>query len=131
MKRWKKKKRKRKRNGKKMVVLDGRKKSPKKQKKKKTEKKTTLSGCHSILGQVAAKRGDLDEADGHFKRAVEVGKQGIKMPMVELVAARDWKRFLLEPNGRDPSAADAAIDSACAAMNKTREQLASVLSKSS
>jgi hypothetical protein len=97
----------------------------------KTEKKTTLSGCHSILGQVAAKRGDLDEADGHFKRAVEVGKQGIKMPMVELVAARDWKRFLLEPNGRDPSAADAAIDSACAAMNKTREQLASVLSKSS
>ena len=49
--------------------------------------------------------------------------------MLEVLAARDWKRHLLEPNGRDASGAEAAIDEACSKMKKTREQLASVLSK--
>ena len=92
----------------------------------KTEKQTTLISSYSILGQVAAKRGDLDEADGHFAKALGVAKLS-PLPLFEVFAARDWKKYLLEPNGRDCGPADAAIDAACAKMNKTREELERVL----
>ena len=92
----------------------------------KTEKKTTLVDCHSILGQIAAKRGNFEEADGHFGKALEEAKLS-RLPMVELLAARDWKRHVLAPQGRDASGAEAVIDGACAKMKKTREQLGSVL----
>ena len=92
----------------------------------KTFKKTTLVSCYSVLGQVAAKRGDLDEAEGHFANALKEAKLS-RFPMLELIAARDWRKHLLEPKGRDCGAADAAIDGACAAMKKTREQLGVVL----
>ena len=52
-----------------------------------TEKKTTLVSCHSILGQVAAKRGDLDAADGHFADALAEAKLS-RLPMLEVLAAR-------------------------------------------
>ena len=91
-----------------------------------TERRTTLVSCHSILGQIAAKRGDLDEAESHFANAVNEANLS-RVPMVEVVAARDWKRHLLEPNGRGCEAAEAMIDAACARMKKTREQVASVL----
>ena len=93
----------------------------------KTEKHTTLVPCHSILGIVAARRGDLEEADGHFAKALEVAKLS-RLPMLEVMAARDWKRHLLEPKGRDASGAEAVIDAACLKMKKTREQVAPVLS---
>ena len=48
--------------------------------------------CHSVLGQVAAKRGDLEEAGGHFGRALEVAKASRRLPMLELLAAQEWKR---------------------------------------
>ena len=86
---------------------------------------TTKMRCYSVLGQVAAKRGDLDEANKHFVKAVEVIKPS-NFPLLGVIAARDWKKFCLEPNGQDSSAADAAIDEACTKMNKTREQLQSV-----
>ena len=89
-------------------------------------KKTTLVPCHSILGQVAAKRGDLEEAEGHFANALNEAKLS-RLPMLELIAARDWKRHLLEPHGRDTSAVESTIDGACVRMEKTREQLGSVL----
>lgn len=92
----------------------------------KTLKKTTLVPCHSILGQVAAKRGDLEEAEGHFANALNEAKLS-RLPMLELIAARDWKRHLLEPHGRDTSAVESTIDGACVRMEKTREQLGSVL----
>ena len=91
-----------------------------------TVKKTTLVSCHSILGQVAAKRGELEAADGHFADALAEAKLS-RLPMLEVLAARDWKRHLLAPKGRDCGAAEAAIDGACAKMKKTREQLARVL----
>ena len=92
----------------------------------KLDKKWILMHCHSVLGQVAAKRGNLDEAETHFSGALEEAKLS-RLPMLELLAARDWKRHLLEPNGQDASAAEAAIDGACAKMKKTREQLASIV----
>ena len=55
--------------------------------------------------------------------------------MLEMIAARDWKRHLLEPNGRDCGAAeeyseaiiDGAHDGACTKMKKTRRQIDAVL----
>ena len=95
----------------------------------KTLKKSTLASAYSILGQIAAKRGALDEASGHFAKALEEAELS-RFPMLELLAARDWKKHLLEPNGWDSSPAEAAIDAACAKMKKTRGDLASVLAVS-
>jgi hypothetical protein len=92
----------------------------------KTLKKTTLVTCHSILGQIAATRGEIEEADAHFARAVEEAKLS-RLPMMELIAARDWKKHGLESAERDCSGAEAVIDGACEKMKKTREQLARVL----
>ena len=75
---------------------------------------------HRVLGQVAAKRGNAEEAGGHFGRALEEAKA---LPMLQLLAARDWKRSVSASGG----AADAAIDAACAKMGKSRAELASVL----
>jgi len=91
-----------------------------------TDKKTTLVACHSILGQVAAKRGQYDEADSHFRRALEEAKLS-RLPMLEVLAARDWKNHALEPAGRDLGNAGAVIDSACENMQKTRAKLVSAL----
>ena len=76
---------------------------------------------HRVLGRVAAKRGDAEEAGGHFGRALEEAKA---LPMLQLLAARDWKRSVSASGG---AAADAAIDAACAKMGKSRAELASVL----
>jgi hypothetical protein len=75
---------------------------------------------HRVLGRVAAKRGNAEEASGHFGRALEEAKA---LPMLQLLAARDWKRAV----SASCAAADAAIDAACAKMGKSRAQLASVL----
>ena len=91
-----------------------------------TEKKTTLVACNSILGQVAAKRGQLDEADGHFARALEEAKLS-RLPMLEVLAARNWIQHVLQPAGRDCAVAEAVIDAACAAMKKDRDQITSHL----
>ena len=92
----------------------------------KTEKKTTLVACNSILGQVAAKRGHLDEADGHFAQALGEAKLS-RLPMLEVLAARDWKQHMLQPAGRDCAVAEAIIGAACAAMKKDRDQMMSHL----
>ena len=92
----------------------------------KTEKKTTLVSCHIMLGQVAILREHLDEADGHFAHALEEAKLS-RLPFLEVIAARDWKKYLLVPNGRDCGAAEAIIDAALARMKKTREQLPRIL----
>ena len=66
------------------------------------------------------------QADKHFAIALdEARKSGL--PMFELLAARDWKKHALAPAGRPTDAAEAAIDSACAKMNKTRGRFTSLL----
>ena len=91
-----------------------------------TNRKTTLVSCYSILGEIAAKRGNFEDADGHIATALAEAKLS-RLPMLELLAARDWKRHVLAPQGRDASGAEVVIDGACAKMKKTREQLASIL----
>jgi hypothetical protein len=46
------------------------------------------------------------------------------LPLVEVLAAQEWARSV---GSSVATAADAAIDAACAKMGKSREQLASVL----
>ena len=86
--------------------------------------------CHTALGQVAAKRGDFEAASGHFSRGLEEARAS-RLPMLELLIARDWKRAVNEHGCFEIDAAcavlDAVIDAACAQMGKSREQLASVL----
>ena len=82
-----------------------------------------LAHGHSVLGQLAAKRGDAEEAGGHFGRAMEAAKAS-RYPLVEVLTARDWA---LAVGAGAAAGADAAIDAACAKMGKTRAQLASVL----
>ena len=65
----------------------------------KLEKKWILMSSHGVLGQFAAKRGDIDEADGHFASALEEAKLS-RLPMLEVLAARDWKRHVLEPRSK-------------------------------
>jgi hypothetical protein len=74
---------------------------------------------HRVLGQVAAKRGDVEATGGHFGRALAAAAAS-RMPLWEVIAARDWKRAVPESG----VAADAVIDAACAKMGKSRAQLA-------
>ena len=50
-----------------------------------------------------------------------------RLRMVEVLVARDWKKHVLEPAGRDVSEAESVIDGACVKMKKSREQIARVL----
>ena len=83
-----------------------------------------LARGYGVLGQVAAKRVDLEEASGHFARGLEAAKAS-RFPLEEVLIARDWKRAVGEESAA--AAADAVIDAACAQMGKSREQLAQVL----
>ena len=64
---------------------------------------------------------------GAIAKALEEARFLSCLPMLEVLASQRWKQHLLVPNGRDTSAADAAIDAACAKMKKSRDDLASVL----
>jgi hypothetical protein len=86
-----------------------------------TLRKYDIVECHTVLGQVAARRGDAEAARGHFARGLEEARAS-RLPMLELLLARDWKRAVGEYGE-----ADAVIDAACAQMGKAREQMASVL----
>jgi hypothetical protein len=74
---------------------------------------------HRVLGQVAAKRGDVEAAGGHFGRALEAAAAS-RLPLWEVIVARGWKRAVPESG----VAADAVIDAACVKMGKSRSQLA-------
>jgi hypothetical protein len=68
-----------------------------------TLRKYDLVECHGVLGQVAAKRGDFEAASGHFARGLEKARAS-RLPMLELLTARDWKRAVAN--------AEAVIDGA-------------------
>ena len=83
--------------------------------------KADLAHGHGVLGQVAAKQGDSKEADSHFGRALEAASAS-RFPLLEVLAARDWKRAVPGSGG----AAGAVIDAACVKMGKSRAELALV-----
>ena len=57
--------------------------------------------CHSILGEVAAKRKQLEEADGHFANALEMAKQS-GLPMLEVVVAHPSARAHVPGSEQSP-----------------------------
>jgi hypothetical protein len=75
---------------------------------------------------VAAKRGNAEDAGKHFGRALEEAEAS-RLPMLGVLAARDWKWAL---GGGDGSAgvADEVVDAACTKMGKTRGQLGAEVS---
>ena len=73
-----------------------------------------------------AKRGEYDQADAHYRDALREAELS-KLPMLELLASRDWKRYSLVPSGRDVEEAEAVITSACAKMGKSRERMGVLL----
>jgi hypothetical protein len=72
-------------------------------------RKFDLVECHGVLGQVAAKRGDFEAASGHFARGLEEARAS-RLPMLELLMARDWKRAVGEQEQAGAADADAVID---------------------
>ena len=54
---------------------------------------------HSVLCQVLAKRGNLAEAESHCANALAEAKLS-RLPIVEVLVARDWKKHALVLNGR-------------------------------
>ena len=85
----------------------------------------TLVDSHLTLGKIAAKRGQHDEAEGHFSRACAEGVRS-NLPTLEFLAGRDWRRHLLEPAGQPTGPADAVMDSACAKMGTRRGRMAAL-----
>ena len=79
-----------------------------------------------LKSQIHAKRGDMDAAELSFQAAQNQAKIS-RLRMLEVLVARDWKKFVLEPAGRDVSQAESIIDGACARMKKSREHIARVL----
>ena len=67
----------------------------------------------------------MDAAEASFKAALEEAKLS-RLPMLVVLAARDWRKCVLEPAG-DVSAGDKVIDAALAKMKKTRAQIERVL----
>ena len=57
-----------------------------------------------------------------FGRALAAAASS-RLPLLEVIAARDWKRAMPASG----SAADAALDAACAKMGRSRAELALVL----
>ena len=84
--------------------------------------------CRSVLGEIAVARGDLAAAEAEFTAAIEHVKES-KLPLLELIAARNFRAHVLEPSRRGAEA-DALIATACAKMNgRTAADFAALLEK--
>ena len=80
----------------------------------------------NILGQVAALHGKMEEAECHFAEALKEAKAS-RLPVLEVLAARAWCQYVLEPTGQDMCSAESVIGQACEKLGKTREQVTGVL----
>ena len=81
---------------------------------------------HRVLGKVAAKRGDVVAAGGHFGRALEAAAAS-RFPLWEVVAARDWQCAVPASSAAAGTTSCMAIDAACVKMGRSRAELAPVL----
>ena len=89
------------------------------------KKKIVVADCHCVLGRVAARGGDAESAEAHFRSAMNEARTA-RAYVFEIIAAREWKRHVLDAAGR-AAEADAVIDAACGRMGKDRATLESLL----
>ena len=90
------------------------------------KKKLVIADCHCVLGRVAARRGEVESAEAHFRSAVDEARTA-RAHAFEIVAAREWRRNVLGDAAGRAADADAVIDAACARMGKGRGAFASLL----
>ena len=89
------------------------------------KKKIVVADCYCVLGRVAARGGDAESAEAHFRSAMNEARTA-RAYVFEIIAAREWKRHVLDAAGR-AAEADAVIDAACGRMGKERATLESLL----
>ena len=87
-----------------------------------SKKKTTIADCQCLLGRLAARRGNEEEAKAAFRAAAETARVG-KWHMLGIVAGHELKRHV--PAASEE--ADAIIDAACLRMGKDRTAFARLL----
>ena len=92
------------------------------------KKGPTRVECHRVLGVVAARRGDLKEAEASFlagmEEALDTGAY-----LLELLCARDLKQFVVEKSQGQADEADVMIATAAGRMNKTTADFGELLAK--
>ena len=89
------------------------------------KKKVVVADCHCVLGRVAARGGDTESAEAHFRSAMDEARTA-RAYVLEIIAAREWQRHVLEAAGR-AAEADAVIDTACERMGKERAAFGTLL----
>ena len=73
----------------------------------------------------AARGGDAESAEAHFRSAMNEARTA-RAYVLEIIAAREWQRHVLEAAGR-AAEADAVIDTACGRMGKERAAFGTLL----
>ena len=84
--------------------------------------------CHRVLGVVAARRGDLQQAEASFlagmEEALDTGAY-----LLELLCARDLMQFVVEESQGQADEVDAMISAAAGRMHKTTADFGGLLMK--
>ena len=82
------------------------------------KKVTTRVECHRVLGIVAARRGDLKQAEASFVAGMEEARDA-GLYLLDLLCARDVKQFVVGKSQGQADEVDAIIAAAAGRMNKT------------
>ena len=75
------------------------------------KKLTTRVECHRVLGIVAARRGDLKQAEASFVAGMEEARDA-GLYLLELLCARDMKQFVVEKSQGQADEVDTMIAAA-------------------
>lgn len=78
---------------------------------KSEKKKCVKVDCHIVLGRIAAAKSDLTKAEEQFKLALSEAITA-RLPLLEVVVARELLHFVLEGTGRETEAV-AVIQQVC------------------
>ena len=89
------------------------------------KKKVVVADCYCVLGRVAARGGDAESAEAHFRSAMNEARTA-RAYVFEIIAAREWPRYVLDAAAR-ASEADAVMEAACGRMGKERATFDSLL----
>ena len=92
------------------------------------KKVTTRVECHRVLGIVAARRGDLKQAEASFLAGMEEARDA-GLHLLELLCARDLKQFVVEKLQGQADEVDAMISAAAGRMTKTTADFGELLAK--